>query len=401
MGAQQPAFQFGLAKLEAASGHPSTDIRLTTDIERATKAKLRELGLDPHDTTGPELYAALQQRLKSDDDRLSAALKAASHQDDAIAAVAHALRTVPIPRNCFALKGLVAKSILKKTPPKKAMKQLGYRSFDSMLKHEPVAALYAAAWLVESENWRKNVVEQYRRLHASDFEPSTIAVYSPTSARWHQLASSVVSAKKHNVLGFKELGAVVVLPLPANQPPVVTTTTLILALHAMNEIRAASTFLKLCQVKPDFGRVLQTVVADEPALSTNMLDTPVPWQIVQRYYSRFKEAFKSEVFEPHIQADDLTWHSIERVLIHVEPSLDFWRGTDKLGLLSDGQPVSCNIADVALGTCNQLPFPSRIVHYLRDSLWQELMLRYLKHENVEQTVLGQLQSELVAEPALR
>jgi len=125
-----------------------------------------------------------------------------------------------------------------------------------------------------------------------------------------------------------------------------------------------------------------------------------PWQIIQRYYARFKDAIASEIFEPHIQADDLSWHSIERVLAHLDPEMSFWRGTEPLGLLHDHEPVSLNIVDVALACCNQLPYKSRIVHYVRHSLWHELLLRYLKQEQVEQTVLGQLQSELAGEPAL-
>jgi hypothetical protein len=158
--------------------------------------------------------------------------------------------------------------------------------------------------------------------------------------------------------------------------------------------------MKLCQVKPDFGAVVQSVVFDEAHLSAELLDEPVPWQIIQRYYARFRDAFRSEIFEPHIQPEDLSWHSIELVLEHLEPSLGFWRSTQHVSLLHDRQPVSFNIIDVALSVCNKLPYENRIVHYARLSLWHELLLKYLKHDSVEQTVLGQLQSELVEEPAL-
>jgi hypothetical protein len=401
LGAPDPTFHLSLNRLERASGLPSNDIRLSSEVMRATQSKLRELGLDPHDTTGPELYAALQERLKADDARLVAALQSASKNEDIIASVAHALRNVPIAKGCFALKATATKKILKKVPPKKAMKQLGYRSLESMLKHEPVASLYAAAWLTESSTWRRNIIDQYKVLKATDFESRSISILSPASARWQQLSATIVAQKKHNVIGFKELGAIVLLPLPATgQPPAVATTTLLLALKAWNEIRAGGTFLKLCQVKPDFGSIVQNVATDEPQLAAEMLDQPVPWQIVQRYYARFKSAFRSEIFEPHVQAEDLAWHSIEKVLAHLEPSMEFWKGTTHLSLLHDHQPVSFNIIDVALNYCNQLPYEQRIVQYFRHSLWHELLLRYLKHDSVEQSVLGQLQSELVAEPAL-
>lgn len=400
LGAHEPSFRQNIEKLERASTHGNADIRLTAEVLRASKVKLNQLGLDPHDTTGPELYAALEQRLKQDDEKLIRALKTASQSDDSVASVAHALRTVPIPRSCFGMKATVAKRLLQKSAPKKAMKQLGYRSLDSMLKHEPVASLFAAAWTVESQAWRKTFTEQYKRLKSSDFESREIIILNPTAARWQNLAQKVVAEKRHNVLSFKELGAVVLLPLPSEIVPAATTTMLIVALQSVNEIRAASTFLKLCQVKADFGSVVESVVFDEPQLSAGLLDEPVPWQIIQRYYARFRDAFKSEIFEPHIQAEDLSWHSIELVLEHLDPSLAFWKGTHHLSLLHDHESVSFNIIDVALSVCNQLPYKNRIVHYARLSLWHELLLKYLKHDSVEQTVLGQLQSELVTEPVL-
>jgi hypothetical protein len=168
----------------------------------------------------------------------------------------------------------------------------------------------------------------------------------------------------------------------------------------MNEIRAASTFLMLSQTHRNFGELVQEVVVDEPQLSTALFDQSVPWQMVQRYYARFQDAFRAEIFEPHIQSNDLSWHSIEKVLESIEPSLGFWKDTQHLALLHDDQPVSFNIADVALAVCNQLSYERRIVHYVRHSLQAELLLKYLKHDSVEQVVMNQLDGELATEPAL-
>lgn len=400
LGADEHRLRLGIHNLERASGGGSADVRLTADMLQASKRKLLELGLDPHDTTGPELYAALKQRLQSDDVRLSAALREAADSDDIVASVAYALRAADIPRSSFALKASALKAIFKKQPPKHVMKQLGYRSLDSMLKHESVAALLAVAWLLEAPTWQKSLRDHYKRLQATEFEVRDITISTPNTERWGKLADSLVQDQKHNVIALKELGAVVLLPLPANAPESTTTATLILALHSMNEIRAASTYLKLCQVKPNFGSVVQEVIADEPYLGAEMLDQPVSWQMLQRYFARFSGAFRSELFEPHIQAADLSWHSVEDVLEQLDPSLAFWRGTEHLGLVYDHQPVSLNIVDVALAACNKLPYANRIVQYLQHSLRAELLLQYLQHERVEQTVLGHLQTELVAEPAL-
>lgn len=399
-GAQEHTFLQGLQDLERVSGHDSADVRLTANIVQASKQKIAQLGLDAHDTTGPELQAALVRRLQDDDTRLVAALKDVAGSDDIVESVAYALKTADFSRSAFALKPAVAKSLLKKQVPKHTMKQLGYRSLDSMLKHEQAGALMAAAWLLESVTWRRALHESYKKLKASDFETRDIAILTPNTERWQKLTETLLTTRKHTVIAVKELGTIVLLPLPVAVPPVVTTTTLILALHSMNEIRAATTFLKLCQVKSNFGVVVQEVVAEEPQLASQLLDQQVPWQIIQRFYARFQSAFRSEIFEPHIQTSDLSWHSVEQVLEDIEPSFGFWKDTQHLAILDNHQPVSLNMIDVALAACNRLPYEQRIVHYLRHSLGAELLLKYLKHENVEQAVLGQLQAELASEPAL-
>jgi hypothetical protein len=266
-----------------------------------------------------------------------------------------------------------------------------------MLKHESLAHLYAATQLTESASWQKQLVDHYKGLKASDFEIRDMHVSTPTSKRWQALAASMVARTKHNVLSFKELGEVVLLPLPADKPAAAALTSLLLALHDMNEIRAAGTYLKLSQVKPHFGDTVQSVVRDDLKLTSNIFAAPVSWQIIQRYYGRFADRFRAEIFEPHVQAEDLTWHSIEKVLSYIDPSLDFWRNTTHLGLLHDHQPVSFNIIDAAINCCNELPFEKRVMKYYRQSLWHELVIRYLKHDNVEQSVVAGLQSELVLE----
>ncbi len=396
LGADEPMFHQGLMRLEAASGHANTDIRLSAEVSRATKLKLRALGLDPADTTGAELYAALLQRVKADDERLTKVLLEKYGQDGAIhATLGKALADLPVPKSVFAMRQAVAKKLLAKQPPKQAMKVLGYRSFDSMVRREPVLAVFAAGWLLEANGWRKSIVDSYKKLQASDFELRTLTILAPENKRWQALATTVVAQKKHTVLGFKELGAVVILPFPEEKPPAMNLATLLVALHEMNEIRSASTFLKLNQVRPDFGRMLHDAMVDEPKLSATLLDGQVPWRIIQRYYSRFGSRFREELFEPHVQKEDVTWHSIEKALASLDPGLEFWHHTAALGILHDHQPVSMNIIDAALSLCNELPYAHRIVQYFRHNLWSELLIRYLKHDSVEQAVTDSIEPSLV------
>jgi len=86
------------------------------------------------------------------------------------------------------------------------------------------------------------------------------------------------------------------------------------------------------------------------------------------------------------------------MLASIAPGLSFWQDTQCLGFVHDGDIVSCNALDVALAYCNHLPFADRIVHFVRDNLWHELMMRYLNQDNLEAAVHRQLSAQLAPQP---
>lgn len=398
LGAQEPTFSHSIRQLEQAAGLPSTDIRLTSEIVQQLRVKIGELGLDPNDTTGPELYAALQLKLEQDEASVRRVLgiDADANADSVMSQVRQYIEKHEMPKNCFALKLSVARRMLKKKPPRTAMKRLGYRSVDSMLKHESPALLFAAALIAEPASWHRAFREQYVKLTPSDFESRKIALVFPQTKRWQTMAYDFVANARHNIISFRELGTVVLLPMQQNIDGLAITTSLLI-LEEMNGIRAYSSFAKLQQVKPHFGRIVQESAADEPFTSAMLAGQPVPWRMIQRYYAKFQDAYHADIFEPHVQPDDLLWYQGEELLAGLEPSLHFWQNTAMLALLHEDEPVSFNVLDVALGYSNHLPFTERIVHFFRDNLWHELMMRYLHQENLEAAVHQQLSRELESE----
>lgn len=404
--AAEPFFRNNLQKLEAASGHPSHDIRISTDIMYASRVKVQQLGLDPKDTTPKELYHALQQRVAKDDAELNRVLRtrAATHisaEAEVVSGMIHALQELPDSKRCYALKGSVLKAMVRKKPPKKAMKALGYRSLASFLKHESPVLILTAAWLTEDSSWKSKLISQYQKLSPGDFENRSIAMVQPASKKWRILAESTVVDQRHNLLSFKELGALVFLPLSKAAPAGSTTVSLSLALHELNEIRASSAFLKLCQVRPDFGSLVQSVAKDEARLSSEALDKPVKWSLIQRYYSRLTHRVSEHIFEPHLELEDIVWHPIEQTLSAIEPRFAFWHNSTHLGVLHGDKPVSMNIIDNALSYCNGLSYQQRASHHFQQSLWHELQVRYLRHDSVEQSVMKQLQPEFATEVITR
>ncbi|HEV2403492.1 MAG TPA: hypothetical protein VGS08_04795 [Candidatus Saccharimonadales bacterium] len=398
LGATEPDFSQTIAELERASGHPSADIRLSSELRQRIRTKVAALGLDPNDTTGEELYGALCERLRHDDELVKAAL----HLGDQASPVdvSQAICNFLEGRNTtkvFVLKASVARRLLKKHPPKLAMKQLGYRSLDSMLKREAPALIYAAAVIAESTHWHDRFRTSYSALHPSDFELRAMDLHCPKTVRWQTCAKTYSRTARQNILCFRELGSIVLLPTD-EQVDGFAIVTLLFALESMNDIRAHSSFVKLNQVKPDFGHIIQLSSHSDPRIVAKLADQPLSWSMVQHYYGQHPD-HRTTAFEPHVQAEDLQWHNAEDALADLEPSLAFWRDTQCLGLLDGDAPVSMNVLDVALNYCNHLPFPQRVVRFLRSNVWHELMNNYLDQNNLEMALQDQLSAGLISEPA--
>jgi hypothetical protein len=400
LGAVEPAFRQQIARLEQAAGLPSADIKLMMQVINETRAKIRELGLDPHDTTGQELYASLQERLRQDESRVreSLGVLTVSGPTEILDAVKSKLEHSTFERSSFVIKQSVMRLLLKKLQPKSTMKKLGYRSMDSMLKHEPVAQLLAASLLSESKEWHRKRLDAYKKLTASDFESKKICFYVPIGKQWPKLAHKFTDELHHNILTLSEIGAVILLPLEQDLPGLAITTTL-LAIQSVNDIRAQSSYLKLQQVRPDFGTVVYNTMMHEPMTEAELAGEVLPWKIVQWFYGHGHSQFHPDVFEPHVQPEDLVWHNAEDTLFDMNESLGFWKNSQLLALLDDGQPVSMNLLDVALNVCNQLEYPQRVVHHMRSSLNRELLARYLHQDNLQALLLGKLDQQLAPEVA--
>lgn len=400
LGASEPGFRQQLDRLEAAAGAPSADIRLMMQVVNETRAKIRELGLDPHDTTGPELFRALQIRLTEDEQRVREALglTPAAGPTEVLQAVKRYLEKQSLTSGAFVIKQSVMKALLKKLRPKATMKKLGYRSLESMLKHESTPQLLAAALLCESHDWHRQRLEAYKKLSASDFEIKPVSLYVPDTKQWPKLATKHTSTYRHNLLPVAELGGLVFLPLE-HDLPALAITTLLLAINGVNDIRANSSYLKLNQVRPDFGTLVREVMLHEPMTEAELAGQQLPWKVVQWFYGHGYSTYHPEVFEPHVQPEDLRWHDVEAVLGHLHPALEFWQGSQLLALLDGDQPVSLNLLDVALGVCNGLDYARRIVHHMRENLSRELLARYLHQENLQAMLAGTLDKQLASEPA--
>jgi hypothetical protein len=395
--AKEPMFTMALKQLEQASGNTSADVRLSAEMVGKVHMKTRELGLDPGDTTGKELYYALLDLIRTHDTFLAKHVggKDPSDVDDMLPRIQATVNKLNIPKKAWVLRPSVAKRLLRAMPPKKIMKQLGYRSIDSMLKRESIEEIYGALRFAESPEWLETFIGKYRKLHPGDFESRDIEIIQLDPVRWSGITASFVHKKRHNVTHLKELGVILMLPMPIKKMPGITITVLPLLLHYINEIRLYSAYFKLQQVKPDFGEILVDTLIADPSNHAVMAGQKVHWRVIQRYFGKLENEYHPEIFEPHVQPEDLHWRKAEEILYKIEPALHFWHDMDYVGVMHDGRPVSFSLMDMALSYVNQLEYPDHAIFHFRESLWNEIFMRYLGEKTLEAQVLKQLDNEMI------
>lgn len=397
LGAVEPMFSLALRQLEEAGGRPSVDVRLTAEIMGKVQLKIKELGLDPKDTSGKELYFALLARIAKHDEHLCKHIGGKDTNDavDLMPRIKAAWEALDTPKGCWVLKGSVARSMLRKMPPKNIMKLLGYSSVDSMLKRENLYEIYGALRFAEDSTWLNEFNLLYKELRPSDFESRDIQIVMMPAERWGKISEAFVHKKRHNITHLKELGVILMLP-PAPQMRGVTIFVLPLLLHYLNEIRLYSAYFKLKQVQPHFGEIVADTLNADPSSAAIMAGQHIHWRVIQRYFGKLESEYHPEIFEPHVQPEDLHWRRAEELLFKIDPELEFWKDMDYVGVLHQGRPVPFNLLDVAASYVNQSPYAERAIYHFREALWNEVFVRYMGEKTLEQQVLKQLDNDLIA-----
>lgn len=395
--AKEPLFSLAVRQLEQSSRQEGRDVRLIGDIARKMRSNVVELGLDPNDTTGRELYAALQARVAADDTRL--AMKFGDSYPTDIGQVSEVVSKIvdglEVVEDVWVMKRAVAKKLLKNMPPKNLMKHLGHRSIDSMLKHENIDEIYVALRFSEGPNWLDKFNDSLAGLVAGDFEMRKLSVIT-LNQKYADMAKPFIKKKLHHIVHAKEFGVVAIAPVESGRPNGLVLKTLLLVLHYINEVKLYSTYFKLRQVQPDYGKMVAEMLISDPNNAAEMAGQYVHWRVVQRYFSKQRDKLsEQQQFHPHVQPEDLRWRETEELLTDVDPSFEFWIGQSFVGKMFDGKPLTFNLIDAAFSYADNKAYEDAYFYHFRESLWNELFSRYMGADNIRERVMKQLDRPMI------
>lgn len=399
--AEEPLFTEALRQLEEVSGRTGADAKLIGDITAMAHENLRTLGLNPAASTGEEVYHALLGRVETDIKRLVGIIGAEeSRSEDVqymVPFMVEAANKVKFNRRVFVLKHEKAKDLLRQMPPKKLMEHLGYDDVEKMFEGEDLDEIYPALRFSEGGEWLNEYNELFKQITPEDYEERDLRIVQMNHDKYVDLASHFVQKKLHNVTHVKEMGIIVVVPMHVRKMRGLVLKTLPLLFHYMNEVKLYSTFFKLKSKKPRFGEtVVNTLIAD-PGTGSQMVGKRIHWRVIQRYLGKHKEdSIEPVAFEPHVQPEDLHWRRAEDLLYQLDPELEFWKDRDYVALNFDGFPVAFNLFDVSFAYSNKESYEGRYAYHFRESLWNEIFVRYLGFKNLANQVLEQLDNDMIA-----
>lgn len=398
LNAEEPLFTQSLRELEWLTGKKCIDVKLTAEIAEKSHAAIRSLGLDSQDTTDKELFHALDRRVQEHNQNLAKSIGSSNDAPikEIVPKLVEAANSVKLPRNCWVLKKSVAKELLREMPPKAMMKHLGYRSIESMFKNENFSEIYTALRFSEGDDWLNQYNELFiKRVAPSDFENRQIEIVVMDHSKWSDITAHFVKKKKHNITHTKELGVIVVVPMRQTHMRGLSLKTLPLIFHYINEIRLYSAFFKLKSTLPNFGEVISETLIADTGTGATIAKFHIHWRVIQRYFGKLGEQ-PPEVFQPHVQPEDLHWRKAAEVLYELSPELKFWQDMDYVARVSkDQHPVAFNLFDVSFAYSNEEKFENRYFYHMRESLWNEIFMRYMGEPELKKQILQQLDNDMI------
>lgn len=384
--ADRRVFDKIIARLEHMSVQSGIDVQLTAEIITGTREKARRLGLDPADTSAEELYYGLLAKATEDGEVLRKKLEIHENTTPEIAARKIAKVTSGLLKKdlVVCMQPHAVKKILKSVPPKKTLKALHFRSLDSVLKREDPLQLYALANRIEDKSWHSQVHARIKRLQARDACETSVQVLS-LPEEWLEKLKKI--RFETVVQPVPEIGAVLILPSMPLAVKGAVLLTVSLVLQAGQRLAVESLPFRAKALTTGLEKLLPDIAAGVIEELAPVHGLKPSWHAI---YQLLSQQSKHLVPDFEFILSDLQWESTETRLASIAPELDFWVNTHYLGHISQPLPVSLHLIDVVASLVLQKPYKSQVVSHMRSSLWNELQLRYLKHESLEQAIISQL-----------
>lgn len=388
-------------KLSASTGKKDVMAKIVEENSAMMKDRLDFLGLGT-DAGAKEIYNALISKIEADDSKFFETFGKPSIENPSdYQKILDSAKTVAGSPKGFFLKKEKAEELLRKEPPQKIIRSLGYKNVDELLAKEDLFEIFSALRFLEDSDWLNNVFfKQYENLGLADFEEREIIV-KVLGKQWMVAAQSFVKKKYHNISHLKELGLVFVIPISLEiSGELMRNFSLIL--HYLNEIPFYSDLIKKFSGDDNFGAKIISLLRGD-VIDKRLSDgakSKTKWMVIQRYLAKNDEN-DWRLFEPHINPEAVHWKNAERMLVkagekfnHFAIDLAFWENLNWVGdyfKTSAGIDVlvSFNLVDTMMSLVKEKELVKYLYHH-QESMWNKIFSEYFGEDKMEEMMRDNL-----------
>ncbi len=373
LGQHHPSFHQGILKINQISGKFNNDIYFTEKMSYLIRSKLRMLGLDPHDTTSEELYFALREKLKIDENSLTHNLRylaanRISAEANLVDGLVLRLNQATEGMNLLSLRGGFLKTKLNQLPLKKTVKALGYRTKSSMFKREPMSLIYLSAEKFESLSTVESLRSELKNISINDLSYSPIIFKKDIKSRFE---TSVMADFKSATIYL-------------NDQALAGKGNLVKLLIEVGEIINTwvlkDRVLDFVKFRDDFSVFYNFMLSDTSLLPNEFLD---------KFVSKFSDInmFNSILEDLDLEQQQSPLTRLDNKILHLS-NLDFWSDTNYLLKVNHHQAVSFNVKDIVGDMINGVDFAYRSLSNAQQSLKKELINQYFSFSGLLEYISG-------------
>jgi hypothetical protein len=380
--------------IEHATGNFQHDLKLSSNLKQLTDEKIKSLGLNPDDTTVDELYYSLNNLVKLHDKFIINKIDSkygvpTSAVLDQIAATFNKPKNR---QNVFCIKSSTAKKILYSNHPVIVMNLLGYRSFDSMLKNEDSKILLNLAFYVEKNDWRQKYLESVKTLTANDFEYNDVKIIVLNKAKFKKISKNIIGINGHNIICLEITGQILVAQSDTKLKIGFSILTYAYIINRLKMMIKFSTFISNQRFNSNFGEIIYKLSLDNSLINFYLSKYNLSWDSIAELTSSDDTQSTTENDNVLLQTQTNNIDQLNKILINLEPALNFWLVSENLGYYHNGNIVSVNLLDACYNFYNKLTVENSSHVFMEIALNRTLIGRYLDSKVSNDQILNQINS---------
>ncbi|MCL5112926.1 MAG: hypothetical protein M1554_00370 [Patescibacteria group bacterium] len=367
-----------ITDLEKKTGHNGEDIRLHNKLAIKLKDKLVDLGLDPFDSSSIEIYHGLINKLKEDDRRLYLSVRslagskvnAKSTLIDGFKIITDELKMSDLIR----LKPSFIKNYLIKNPPKRLIKNLHYRTVESLLKRENLSLIVLGINYFESDNYVTKFYSNYKSVKSSDFKNSDLEIIY-LNKKWRTALQDLIKNLDKVSLSIPELGSLIIIPCQDQYIKGKTVFYYSSIINSFYEINLYSTYLKYHLPLANFNQFFFNSSTSKLEVYSDFFRQKLSWEVIHHIlFSRI------DIYDPDIlKKEDFRFLGSIFKNVRFSDELKFWTDNFNLGHLQGNSFISFNLLDMSYNLYHNLDSKTAIFKHFVDSMKTSFFLSYLNN----------------------